>query len=328
MTDPGDAASARVVLVCIAVLSLLWTVDADAQVAPDSPDCPPPGQVPDVRSHDWDVARDLLERCGFDVDPVRRDSPARDGTVIDQRTVDDETRRAVRLTAVVPSEPLTGTMPRVIGLQGSRARALLEGLGIEPRFQGVPSSAPEGEVVDQRPFPGEMVPADRIVGLNVSGRDAAAASARGVAAAPAVAAEGPAPDAPGPAQVAGRVPGAVGPGAAGPAGPPAAVPPADPAAVDPVGPDPSPADPAAADPTPAVSAAAPVVRAPQPSTPRLEETERPRSPWVATLVGLDALAVAGTGGRAMKRRLWPRVDVRAAPGNESASATVRVTNDG
>jgi serine/threonine-protein kinase len=129
-----------------------------------------PIAVPEVLGLPEELARQQLERLGFEVESERESSSEfRAGRVAEQNP-DAGTRlpRGETVTIIVSTGPPRTEVPRVVGLSFEEAVAELSRAGLRAERTEVFSARPTGEVVRQNPAPGADVVEGSVVQLRVS----------------------------------------------------------------------------------------------------------------------------------------------------------------
>ena len=131
-----------------------------------------PGQaeVPDVVGLTEEVAVRRLDSAGFQVEVSRRQSDeVPEGEVIQTDPRPGATvQQGSEVTLIVSSGPRMVNMPPLIGLQRNVAEARLEARNLEFEVTEREDEAPAGEVIEQRPAPGQRIAVGTVVQLVVS----------------------------------------------------------------------------------------------------------------------------------------------------------------
>src|SRR5690606_3368026 len=111
-----------------------------------------------------------LEELGLNAAPEpETGTDCEEGTVIGQNPPEgQEVAVGDTVTLQICAGPAEVTVPQVIGLQEEDARAELERVNLVPKVEYVEDTAPEGEVVNASPAPGDTVREGDEITLEVS----------------------------------------------------------------------------------------------------------------------------------------------------------------
>ncbi len=141
--------------------------------SPPPPEGTRPPEVPEVVGLPLADARGELQKAGFRIRVVRRQSDGAAGTVLEQAPSAGTRLARDRVVTLVVARPRVDDValvatPDVIGDRSSDASAELREAGLRVRTELEPSDRPEGTVLSQSPAPGMELARDSLVTLTVA----------------------------------------------------------------------------------------------------------------------------------------------------------------
>src|SRR5690606_25331037 len=168
--DPDRRRASTWVLVALAVLGVLAVVALIVGLVLSNRTSEEPVVVPSLVGLTEQEAVAQLEELGLNAAPEpETGTDCEEGTVIGQNPPEgQEVAVGDTVTLQICAGPAEVTVPQVIGLQEEDARAELERVNLVPAVEYVEDTAPEGEVVDASPAPGDTVREGDEITLEVS----------------------------------------------------------------------------------------------------------------------------------------------------------------